>query len=104
MVRKKRSDRNHVIYQITCNETNDVYIGLTVAVGRAFLNSVKVRLQKHLSAAKCDGKDWVFSEFIRSNPTSTFTYEVVDVIRGRKPAHEYERGLIAFFEPSLNTK
>lgn len=104
MVRKKRNDRNHVIYQITCPNTGDFYIGLTVAVGRAFLNSVKVRLQKHLSAAKCDGKDWAFSEFIRNNPDVDLNYEVLEVVRGRKAAHSRERELIALYTPTLNTK
>lgn len=101
--RKLRSDRNHVIYQITAS-TGDFYIGLTVAQGRAFLNSVKVRLQKHFSAAKNDSKDWVFAEFIRNNPDVNFTYEVLEVVRGRKPAHSRERELIAFHAPTLNTK
>lgn len=104
MSRKKRSDRNHVIYQITAPSTGDFYIGLTVAQGRAFLNSVKLRLQKHISAAKCDGKDWLFAEFIRNNPDVDLQFEVLDVIRGRKPAHEFEREAIALFEPTLNTK
>ena len=104
MMRKKRNDRNHVIYQITCVDTGDFYIGLTVAQGRAFLNSVKVRLQKHFSAAKCDGKDWVFAEFLRKNEDSQYTYEVVEVVRGRAAAHKRERELIAFHEPTLNTK
>jgi hypothetical protein len=42
-MRKLRSDRNHVIYQVTCMDTNDSYIGLTVAKGQAFLRSDKVR-------------------------------------------------------------
>ena len=104
MMRKKRNDRNHVIYQITCPDTGDFYIGLTVAQGRAFLNSVKVRLQKHFSAAKQDGKDWVFAEFIRTNPEASYEYEVVEIVRGRKPAHQRERELIAFHKPTLNTK
>lgn len=104
MMRKKRNDRNHVIYQVTCPDTGDFYIGLTVAVGRAFLNSVKVRLQKHFSAAKCDAKDWAFSEFIRTNPDASFEYEVLEVVRGRKNAHARERELIAFHGPTLNTK
>ena len=104
MMRKKRNDRNHVIYQVTCPDTGDFYIGLTVAVGRAFLNSVKVRLQKHLSAAKCDKKDWVFAEFIRKNPEASLEYEVLEVVRGRKAAHSRERELIAFHTPTLNTK
>ena len=104
MLRKKRNDRNHVIYQITCVDTGDFYIGLTVSQGRAFLNSVKLRFQKHWSAAKCDGKDWVFAEFLRANQDAQYTYEVVEVVRGRKPAHQRERALIAELSPSLNTK
>lgn len=102
--RKKRCDRNHVIYMVTCPETNDFYVGLTVAQGRAFLNSVKVRFQKHVSSAKCNTKNWAFAEFLRSNPDAEYQYEVLDIVRGRKAAHELERALIAFFEPTLNTK
>ena len=102
MNRKKRTDRNHVIYKITIG--NDFYIGLTVAQGRAFLTSVKMRLQKHVSAAKCDGKDWVFADFIRNNPDADFKYEVLEVVRGRKPAHQRERELIELNKPTLNTK
>lgn len=93
-----------MIYQITCVDTGDFYVGLTVATGRAFLNSVKVRFQKHVSAAHCDAKDWTFSEFLRNNPDAKYTYEVLEVIRGRKAAHQFERDMIAFFEPTLNTK
>ena len=30
-------------------------------------------------------------------------YQVLEVVRGRKPAHQRERQLIAEFEPTLNT-
>jgi predicted GIY-YIG superfamily endonuclease len=101
--RKLRSDRNHVIYRITAS-TGDFYIGVTVAQKRAFVKSVKTRLQKHFSAAKCDGKQWAFAEFIRNNPDVEYTYEVLEVVRGRKAAHTRERQLIALHKPTLNTK
>lgn len=104
MKRKQRADRNHVIYMISCKNTGDFYIGLTVSVGRAFRKSAEVRFMKHRSAAKCDGKDWTFSEFLRANPAADYSVDVLDVIRGRKAAHELERALIAGFEPTLNTK
>ena len=104
MLRKKRNDRNHVIYMISCENTGDFYIGLTVAVGRAFRKSAEVRFMKHRSAAKMDGKAWAFSEFLRANPAAKYDVHVLDVIRGRKAAHELERALIAGFEPTLNTK
>lgn len=102
IMRKKRCDRNHVIYCITA-ESGEQYIGLTVAVGNAFLRSVKVRVQKHLSRAKREDKDWSLYAFLRSNPEVQLTYGVIEVVRGRKPAHQRERELIAEMAPELNT-
>ena len=99
---KKRCDRNHVIYCLTA-ETGDQYIGLTVAQGQAYLRSVKVRVQKHLSRAKRENKGWSLYSFLRDNPEVGLTYEVVEVVRGRKPAHQRERELIAKYQPSMNT-
>ena len=101
-MRKARSDRNHVIYQVTCVDTGDTYIGLTVSKGQAFLRSVKVRVQKHFSRAKVENKSWAFCEAIRSYPDAEWRYEVLEVVRGRKAAYARERELIALYEPSLN--
>ena len=102
-MRKKRSDRNHVIYQVTCVDTGDSYIGLTVAKGQAFLRSVKVRWQKHVSRAMREDKSWAFCEALRGNVDAEWRYEVLEVVRGRKPAHQRERELIYYYEPNLNT-
>ena len=98
-MRKKRSDRNHVLYQLTIGE--ETYIGLTVAIGQAYLRSVKVRVQKHMSRAKKETKDWAICEALRSD--EVVQYEVLEVVRGRKAAHSRERELIAEYQPSLNT-
>lgn len=103
MERKKRSDRNHVVYRVTCVDTGDTYIGITVATGRAFLRAVKVRWQKHVSRAKCENKDWAMCVAIRELAQCDWKYEVVEIVRGRKPAHQRERQLIAELVPSLNT-
>jgi hypothetical protein len=100
-MRKKRSDRNHVIYAVTAE--GQKYIGLTVANGQAYLRSVKVRVQKHISRALKEDKDWSFCQFIRENPEAVLRYEVLEVVRGRKAAHSRERELIAEQTPSLNT-
>ena len=78
-MRKKRSDRNYVLYQLTAE--NETYIGLTVAQGQAFLRSVKVRVQKHISRAKRENKDWSLYAFLRDNPEVQLQYEVIEVVR-----------------------
>jgi hypothetical protein len=102
-MRKKRNDRNYVLYQIVWPDSGDSYIGLTVATGRAFLRSVKVRVQKHLSRARVENKDWSIYQFIRENEDLELDYEVLEVVRGRKPAYQRERELIKEYTPSLNT-
>lgn len=97
-MRKKRNDRNYVLYRLYVDGSD--YIGLTVSNGRAFLRSVKVRVQKHISRAKVEAKDWSLCEALRS--ADVVEYEVLEVIRGRKAAYQRERELIAEYEPSLN--
>lgn len=102
-MRKKRNDRNYILYRIECVDTGDSYIGLTVAIGRAFLKSVKIRVQKHFSRAMTENKNWTLCEFIRENSDANYTYEVVEVVRGRKDAYSRERELINVMNPTLNT-
>ena len=100
-MRKKRSDRNYVLYQLTAG--TDTYVGLTVAQGQAFLRSVKVRVQKHCSRARKENHAWSLYTYLRANPEVQIQYEVLEVVRGRKPAYQRERELIAEYEPNLNT-
>ena len=99
MIRKKRNDRNYILYRLSVDESE--YIGLTVAVGRAFLRSVKVRVQKHMSRAAVENKDWILCDALRN--ANSVQYEVIEVIRGRKNAYSRERELIAEYAPELNT-
>lgn len=96
---KKRCDRNHVIYRMFIGDQS--YIGLTVANGRAFGKAVKLRVQKHISRAMIEQKDWSICDALRG--AEIVEYEVLEVIRGRKPAHQRERVLIGTLNPSLNT-
>ena len=99
MLRKKLNDRNYILYKLTVD--SDDYIGLTVAVGRAYLRSVKVRVQKHMSRARRENKDWTICSALQD--ADMIQYEVLEVIRGRKAAYQRERELIASIQPSLNT-
>ena len=96
---RKRCDRNHVIYRMFIGDQS--YIGLTVANGRAFGKAVKLRVQKHISRAMIEQKDWSICEALRG--AEVVEYEVLEVIRGRKPAHQRERVLIGTLNPTLNT-
>jgi hypothetical protein len=98
MMRKKRSDRNYVLYKLYID--GQEYIGLTVSVGRAFLRSVKVRVQKHISRSVREDKDWTVCNALRN--ADVVEYEVLEVIRGRKAAYSRERELIAEYQPELN--
>lgn len=97
-MRKKRNDRNYILYQL--NVDGQTYIGLTVAVGRAFLRSVKVRVQKHMSRARIESKDWTLCQALRD--AESVEYSVLEVVRGRKTAYQRERQLIAEYTPQLN--
>jgi hypothetical protein len=57
-------------------------------------------VQKHISRAVREDKDWTFCQFLRD--ADTVEYEVLEVVRGRKAAYQRERELIAEYEPSLN--
>jgi hypothetical protein len=97
-MRKKRNDRNYILYQLTVDD--QTYIGLTVAIGRAFLRSVKVRVQKHLSRARVENKEWTVCVALKD--AEVIQYEVLEVVRGRKNAYQRERELIYTMEPTLN--
>ena len=98
MIRKKRNDRNYILYELRVD--NRTYIGLTVSQGRAFLRSVKVRVQKHISRAFVENKDWSLCHAIQN--AESISYSVIEVVRGRKNAYQRERELIAEYAPKLN--
>jgi len=87
-MRKKRSDRNYVLYQLTAG--TDTYVGLTVAQGQAFLRSVKVRVQKHLSRAKRENHSWSLYSYLRDNPEVQIQYVgyVVFSVRDTQPMED----------------
>lgn len=106
-MRKKRSDRNHIIYLITNTLNGKEYIGITGSIGRAFQKSVKVRLQKHFSRARCEAPEWELykdmSKYIDELDT-TYSINVLDVLRGKERVHQREMELIKEYKPQLNTK
>lgn len=102
--RKRRNDRNHVVYSITCEPTGERYIGITVVSGRAFQKSVKVRWQKHVYHAMVEGRDYALQRAIREHGEEAFSHELLYIVRGKAAAHEIERELIDNEAPELNTE
>ena len=102
MNRKKRTDRNHVIYQLTCLDTGESYIGITVVRGRAIKKSVETRFQQHCYRAEVQTKEWNLCTALRQ--FDNWVHDVIEVVRGKKEAHARERELISLFQPELNTQ
>lgn len=102
--RKRRTDRNQVIYFIEDVVTREVYIGLTAL---CFAGNVRKtltrRMQKHMQRALTENKDWGLSCALRERGAERFVFGVVEVVRGKKAAHSRETELINTMQPALNT-
>lgn len=102
-MRKRRSDRTHIIYSLRNSVTGEEYIGLTVAVGRAYTRSVAARLRRHIGRALSEDRQWALSRSIRQHGPEAFSARVVELIRGKAAAHRREVELIRTLSPALNT-
>ncbi len=100
--RKTRTDRNHAIYVITNVITTEQYIGVTVCSGN-LRKALKVRIQKHVRRALTENKDWALCQSIREYGAESFTYGLVETVRGKVEAHARERELTKVYNPVLNT-
>ena len=101
MARKKRNDRNHVIYKLIA-PTGEEYIGITFARGRAFKRSARIRFDAHCRNAFDYGHDTLLSISLRQWGKESFKREVLEIVRGKQNAHDRERELIASIQPALN--
>jgi hypothetical protein len=102
-MRKKRSDRNHVIYEIVNSENGKSYIGITAAIGRRFHYSAKLRLQKHFSRARREDKQWALYIDMREHEQEVYQLFIVDIVRGKALAHQIEVELLKEFQYELNS-
>ena len=102
--RKRRTDRNQVIYYIQDVVTSDYYIGLTALSfkGNVF-RTLRRRMQKHMQRALAENKNWGLSRALRERSAERFVFGVVEVVRGKKAAHSRETELINTMQPALNT-
>lgn len=100
--RKRRTDTNHIIYVITNTLTGEQYVGLTV-VTTNIKAALRRRIQKHIQRATAEAHDWGLCRSIREHGVENFTYGVLEIIRGKRPAHIRELEYIREYHPILNT-
>jgi hypothetical protein len=102
--RKRRSDRNQVIYFIQDVVTLEYYIGLTAMEFKGNVRKTLVRrMQKHMQRALTENKNWGLSRALREHGAERFVFGVIEIVRGKRPAHARETELINTMQPSLNT-
>ena len=102
--RKRRSDRNHVIYMITNVRTKQEYVGLTaVSYGGNVNRTVYRRFQKHVQRAISESKQWTLCKAIRKHGADRFAVTTIEVVRGKAVAHVRELEIIRERKPALNT-
>lgn len=101
--RKRRSDRNHLIYKLTNLVTQDTYVGITVIPGRAVKKALDERWKRHVHRALNENRNWKLCEAIRAHGPTNFHRETLKVVRGKALAHREERVLIATLGATLNT-
>jgi|TARA_B110000503_G_C7103659_1_gene394959 hypothetical protein len=100
--RKKRVDRNHIIYELVVNGQN--YIGVTAKTESTVNKSVLARAAKHFYRAKKEAKDWALCVALRElADKSEMDVYVHEVIRGKAAAHKREVELRRMIKPVLNT-
>ena len=100
--RKKRTDRNHIIYELVVNGLN--YIGVTAKTESTVLKSVKARAAKHFYRAKTENKDWALCQALRVlTSKDDIEIKVHEIVRGKALAHKREVEIRRAVKPALNT-
>ena len=100
--RKKRTDRNHIVYELNVNGLT--YVGVTAKTESTALKSAKTRAAKHFYRAKTENKDWLLCQALRElNDKGEIVVRVLAVIRGKAEAHREEVRIRRELEPALNT-
>ena len=100
--RKKRTDRNHIIYELVVNGKN--YIGVTAKTESTVNKSVLSRAAKHFYRAKTETKNWLLCAELRTlSDKSEIEVYVHEIIRGKAAAHRREVEIRRTVKPVLNT-
>jgi hypothetical protein len=100
--RKKRADRNHIVYELVIAGQN--YIGVTAKTESTVLKSVQTRANKHWYRAHREGLNWALCRALRSCASrSEIEIRVHEIVRGKAAAHRREVEIRRLIRPTLNT-
>jgi hypothetical protein len=100
--RKKRTDRNHIIYELVTPTGN--YIGVTAKTESTVLKSVRARAAKHFYRAKTETKAWALCNALRLlTDRSEIEIKIHEIVRGKADAHKREVEIRRAVKPTLNT-
>jgi len=100
--RKKRVDRNHIIYELVVNGLN--YIGVTAKTESTVAKSVRARAAKHFYRAKKENKNWSLCVALRElSDKSEIEIRIHEIVRGKAEAHRREVEIRRMLNPALNT-
>jgi hypothetical protein len=98
---KRRSDRNHIIYELEAPD-GCRYIGVTV-VSKTVKRSLEMRWKRHVYYAEVKQGKGLLQEAIRQH-RDHITLRIIEKVRGKKNAHSLEHKLIRETAPELNIK
>ena len=102
VTRKKRTDRNHIIYELVVPAGN--YIGVTAKTESTVLKSVRARAAKHFYRAKTETKNWELCIALRElGSKDDIEIRIHAIIRGKAEAHRAEVQIRRAVRPNLNT-
>jgi hypothetical protein len=100
--RKKRTDRNHIIYELRVPQGN--YIGVTAKTESTVLKSVRARAAKHFYRAKTETRAWLLCDALRAvQCKEDIEILVHEIVRGKAQAHKREVEIRRTVKPTLNT-
>jgi len=101
-MRARRSDRNHIIYELRVAEGN--YIGVTAKTETTVNKSVRARAAKHFYRAQTETKNWLLCAALRKLDCKEDIEIIVhEIVRGKAAAHVREVEIRRAVRPTLNT-